>query len=295
MLQGYEPLRLFLHLSRTLRFARTAEECHLSPAALSRAIQRLEKELGEPLFVRDKRNVELTAAGRRLQHYANEVLEGWQRFERGFHEKTLRGTLSIFCSVTAAQSILPETLGRFRQAHPEVHIRLETGYVGDAFAMLEAGIDLAVAAIPDRIPRSIDAHTLVVTPLVFIAPTAPGEVSRLVDRRAIKWMEVPLIAPPFGITRDAVDRWFAQRREKPTLYSEVQGHEAILSLVAMGCGVGVAPQIVLEGSALRDRLRVVRVRRPLGALHAAACVLRRRLREPLIAAVWEAVRENAPL
>ena len=283
-------LRLFLHLSRSLRFARTAQECHVSPAALSRTIQRLERELGVALFVRDKRNVELTAAGRRFQQYAGDTLERWERFSRTVDDTgSLQGTLSIFCTVTAAQSFLPETLGRFRELHPDVHLRLETGYAGDALAMLETGVDVSVPALPERLPRSVVARTLAVTPLVFVAPTLAGDVSRMVERRNVAWSDVPLVIPPFGVTRDAVDRWFRDREEHPSIYSEVPSHEAILSLVAMGCAVGVVPQLVLEGSALRDRLRIVPVRRPLGELHVGACVLRRRLREPLIAAFWETI------
>lgn len=289
-MKAYEDLRLFLHLSRTLRFARTAEECHVSPTALSRTIQRLERELGVALFVRDKRTVELTRAGRALQQHAGATLERWERFERTLVEAgSLRGTLSIFCTVTAAQSILPESLGRFREAHPEVHLRLETGYAADALSMLDGGVDVSVPALPERLPRSIASRTLAVTPLVFVAPRQAGEVSRAVERAAIRWEDVPLVLPPFGVTRDIVDRWFRELGERPNVYSEVPSHEAILSLVAMGCGVGVVPRLVLEGSALRSKLRVVAVRRALGELHVGACVLRRRLREPLIAALWDSV------
>ena len=283
-------MRLFLHLSRTLRFARTAEQCHISPAALSRTIQRLEKELGTPLYVRDKRNVELTSAGRRFQSYVGETLDRWERFEKTLHEQgSLRGTLSIFCTVTAAQSFLPEVLGRFREAHPDVHIRLETGYAADALGMLESGVDVTVPALPEHLPRSIAAQTLAVTPLVFVAPTLAGDVSRAIERRRIDWDEVPIVVPPFGETRNAVDRWFREIDAQPNIYSEVPSHEAILSLVAMGCAVGVVPQLVLERSALRDRLRTVHVRRPLAELHVGACVLRRRLREPLLAVFWETI------
>ncbi|HYZ92967.1 MAG TPA: HTH-type transcriptional activator IlvY [Actinomycetota bacterium] len=290
---SHQVLGLFLHLSRSLRFARTAEECHISPAALSRAIQRLEKEIGAALFVRDKRNVELTDAGRRLQTYAGDVLSGWDRLERQLHADELEGELKVFCTVTAAQSFLPEILGRFREANPVVHIRLDTGYMADALSTLQAGMDMAVTGIPDRVPTSIAAQTLFVTPLVFVAPTAPGEISRMVEQRTVSWADVPLVVPPFGVIRDTVDKWFRESGEHPVIYSEVPSHEAILSLVAMGCGVGVVPRVVLEGSPLRDQLREMRSRRPMGDLRAAACVLKRRLREPLIAALWDALRSPA--
>jgi len=59
----YGALHLFLHLSRTLHFGKTSRECHLSPSALSRTIQRLEGEVGQALFERDQRSVSLTTAG----------------------------------------------------------------------------------------------------------------------------------------------------------------------------------------------------------------------------------------
>ena len=59
-------LQLFIHLSDSLSFHQTAQSMHISPSALSRVIQRLEQELGQSLFQRDNRSVELTMAGKKL-------------------------------------------------------------------------------------------------------------------------------------------------------------------------------------------------------------------------------------
>lgn len=56
----------------------------------------------------------------------------------------------------------------------------------------------------------------------------------------------------------------------PSVYTEIYGHEAILSLVALGCGVGAVPRLVLESSALRDRIVELPVR-PRLATFASAC------------------------
>ncbi len=53
-------LKTFLHLAESRHFGRSARAMHVSPSTLSRQIQRLEEDLGQPLFVRDNRTVTLT-------------------------------------------------------------------------------------------------------------------------------------------------------------------------------------------------------------------------------------------
>src|SRR5438105_6482671 len=74
----------------------------------------------------------------------------------------------------------------------------------------------------------------------------------------------------------------------PTIYAEIEGHEAILALVALGCGVGVVPKLVLENSALRDRIAEIPIRPALPPFRVALCVRERALANPLVAAVWNA-------
>jgi LysR family transcriptional regulator, positive regulator for ilvC len=288
----YDTLRLFAHLARTLRFARTSRECHISPSALSRAIQRLERDVGWPLFERDQRKVTLTAEGQRFLEHVRLTLEGWDDLQRRLRSKAdrLTGTISLFASVTACQSFLPRVLGVFRQRHPGVHIALETGYAADAMDMVQRGrVDVAVAAIPDRVPSTLLTRVLLYTPLVFVGPVVACDVSRLVDRQPLPWAEVPIVLPATGIARAEADRWFRQRRLRPKVYSEVPGSEAILSLVALGCGVGIVPRLVVERSPLREEVRPLAVDPTLGEFRVGLCTPRRKLTSPIVRAFWEAI------
>ena len=56
-------LKQFVNLADSLHFGRASEASHVSPSALSRAIQRLENEVGAILFARNNRSVSLTHAG----------------------------------------------------------------------------------------------------------------------------------------------------------------------------------------------------------------------------------------
>jgi LysR family transcriptional regulator, positive regulator for ilvC len=296
----YDALRLFVHLSRTLHFLRTSRECHVSPSALSRTIQRLERQVGRPLFERDRRTVRLTAAGARFAEHARDTLERWEVLGRelrgGGGAGELQGRIAIFASVTACQSFLPEVLAGFRARYPDIHIQLETGYAADALAMLAEGrVDVAVAALPQRIPRGLAARVLLHTPLVFAAPTAPCEVERLCRARPLPWGELPVVLPAAGLARESADRWFKRRRITPRVYGEVPGSEAMLALVSLGCAVGIVPRLVLDRSPLRANVRVLPVgpdAADLGEFRVGVCTPRRKLALPLVRAFWDSMERG---
>ncbi len=100
-------LKMFLHLAESRHFGRSARAMHVSPSTLSRQIQRLEEDLGQPLFVRDNRTVTLTEAGEELRVFAQQTLLQYQQLRHTLDQQgpSLSGELHLFCSVTAAYSI----------------------------------------------------------------------------------------------------------------------------------------------------------------------------------------------
>ena len=68
-------LRTFREVAETLNFTRAAERLHLTQSAVSHQIKALEQELGEPLFIRAKRGVRLSEAGKAALDYARRILD----------------------------------------------------------------------------------------------------------------------------------------------------------------------------------------------------------------------------
>ncbi len=288
----YDALRLFLHLSQSLHFGRTSRACHISASALTRTVQRLERDLGWPLLERDQRTVRLTPQGERFARHCQDTLDNWEGLKQGLRGQTagLSGTISLFASVTACQSFLPRLLSAFRSSHPDIHLNLDTGHAADALDMLRRGaVDVAVAALPERTPPALVTREVLRTPLIFVAPTSPCEVARQCERPSLPWPEIPIVLPETGLARAAVDRWFRKKRFRPLVYGEVLGNEAILSLVALGCGVGIVPRIVVDKSPLRAELRPLDVTPLVGELRVGLSTLKRKLSSPLVRAFWDAV------
>ncbi|WP_035216048.1 HTH-type transcriptional activator IlvY [Desulfobulbus elongatus] len=280
-------LKIFSHLARTLHFGRTSRACNLTPSALTRTIQRLEDEVGAPLFRRDNRSVALTPAGAVFRRYAEEAVERWQALQRELAgSETLNGEISLFCSVTAAMFILPPMLRAFRQAHPGVQIKLQTGDAAEALDRLNnREAEVTIAALPERLPPAVVFVELALTPLVFIAPAdGAGFPAGGTDR--IDWARIPVILAERGLSRERIDRWFRANNIRPNIYAEVAGNEALLAMVSLGCGVGVVPELVLEKSPLREQVRLFEVDSGLAPFIIGACTLERHLRNPVIRALW---------
>jgi LysR family transcriptional regulator, positive regulator for ilvC len=284
-------LRLFLSLADNLHFGKTSREQHVSPSALSRSIKQLEDELGATLFLRDNRSVRLTREGQQFREYASEVINGWQAIRQRFKQDQLilHGELSLYCSVTASYSFLYDILSSFRQDYPRIEMKLHTGDPATAVERVQQGLeDLAIGARPDHLPAGIEFQPITRSALRFIGPQSPQLLNeeQLRQPTAESWKDVPMILSEEGLARTRTDRWLKSHNIKPRIYAQVSGNEAIVSMVSLGFGIGVVPQIVLDNSPLTARIRIYDIQPPLTAYDIGLFALEKRLKDPLIAAFW---------
>lgn len=285
-------LRLFLALADNLHFGRSSREQHVSPSALSRIIKQLEDEVGAPLFLRDNRSVTLTREGRHFREYAAATLRGWEALRQNLQQEQdiLRGELSLYCSVTASYSFLYDILSRFREDHPHIELKLHTGDAERAVERVREGReDIAIGARPDALPPGVAFQPIARTALRFIGPMAPQLLSDEQVRAptAENWREVPMILSEDGLARARIERWLRGHGIRPRIYAQVAGNEAIVSMVSLGFGIGVVPQIVLDNSPLAGRIRSYEIAPPLAGFEIGLFALEKRLREPLVKAFWE--------
>lgn len=292
-------LKQFVTLADTLHFGQASELCNVSASALSRSIQRLEQELSVSLFERDNRSVALTFTGKEFLNYARTALAQWeeirQRLEASAGE--LRGEVSMYCSVTASYSFLFDLLDEFRRRHPHVEIKLHTGDPENAIERVNMGLeDIAIGARPERLSSELAFRSIEISPLVFITAASNGKLARELsaDPRAGSWSEVPMVLSESGLARARIDSWFRQHKIQPTIYAQVAGNEAIVSMVSLGYGVGVVPEIVLQNSPLAGKVCVIDVKPALKSYEVGLFTQRKRLRSPLINAFWSQGQPTDP-
>lgn len=292
----FQSLKLFLDLAQSRSFIRTAEQNHLSPSTLSRHIQRLEDELGQVLFLRDNRQVHLTASGERFQEFAQRAWADWQQVQQQFLPNTqeIMGELKLFCSVTAAYSHLPQILSHFRQRYPNVEIKLTTGDPAQAVNYVQSlQADLALAGQPGVLPNHIAFHYIDDISLSLIVPRIACKATELLQQSDIDWQEMPFILPVEGPARQRIEQWFKQQKMKtPHIYATVAGHEAIVPMVALGCGVALLPDVVIKHSPMTNQISRFDLPSPIQPFELGLCVQERRLQEPVINAFWSLVTQR---
>ncbi|OED38798.1 transcriptional regulator IlvY [Chromatiales bacterium (ex Bugula neritina AB1)] len=287
-------LNHFLALAEHLHFGQASVASNISISALSRTIRQLEQETGVLLFNRDNRTVRLTAKGRMFHRYAKDATRQWREIcsELTDSGDELRGELSLYCSVTASHSLLFDLLNRFRPDYPGVEIKLHTGDPEHAISRVVAGEEeIAVAAQPRSVPRGVEFKTLIVSPLLFIVPVESGELDLPLPggNGRIRWAQVPMILSEGGIARARVNEWFRHLGVTPRIYAQVAGNEAIVSMVSLGLGVGVVPEIVLDNSPLAGSVRILDVKPGLAPYNVGLCTLKRNQVNPIVSAFWNLV------
>ncbi len=173
-------------------------------------------------------------------------------------------------------------------------ITLQTGDAAEAIHRLQAReAEVTIAALPDNLPPAIEfivpRRRRWCSSARSGSPTPSSSATAASIGSARRW-----ITAERGLRRERVDRWFREKGVQPNIYARVAGNEALLTMVSLGCGVGVAPRLVLEKHSA-DQVRVLDVRPQLASFVIGACTFTKNLDNPRIAAFWATVGREAAL
>ena len=241
-------LRYFAAVAEELSFTRAAGRLHLSQPALSKQIRGLEVTLHAQLFRRDRRQVELTAAGAALYEVARGLLRDWDdgvavvADAAAQEARMLRaGTLT-----SIGRALYPAVLEQFAKRQPGWRVELRSSDWGDPTAGLyERAVDVAFVWLPVDV-AGIETAVLV-TERRFVAVSARHP---LAGRQSVAFSEIidePFAALPVsaGSLRDF---WLgtAQRAGRPPhIATEVSTADETFELVSSGAAI----TLLAEGNA----------------------------------------------
>lgn len=250
-------LEYFVAVAEEANFTRAAERAHVAQPAVSAQIARLERELGQPLVDRSRRQIRLTAAGEAALPFARQALRAVLDVRTAVDEvgDLVRGAVSIG-TVTAHNVDLPALLADFHAAYPAVEITLGAGE-SDALieGVLSGRLDLAIASIAsDGVPAGLDVE--VTTDEAFVVVVAPDDQWHRRSRVTLELLaQRPLIALPVGTgVRRRLDDACADAGIAIGVAFEAGTPNELADLAARGLGPAIVP---LSISRSRPDLRAI--------------------------------------
>jgi DNA-binding transcriptional LysR family regulator len=241
-------LRYFVAVAEELNFTRAAERLHLSQPALSKQIRGLETAMRAQLFRRDRRQVELTAAGTALYAVARDLLQAWDDGVAVVGDAAAQDArvLRVGTLTSIGRGLYPSIIDQFAKRQPGWRVDLHSYRWDDPTAGLkDRTADTAFVWLPIDAPEI--ATAVLATEQRYAAISA---LHPLADRQTIEFSDIidePVAALPFaaGPQRDfwlAID---ARAGRPPQVAAEVSAADEKLEIVSSG----VAITLLAEGNA----------------------------------------------
>ena len=260
----------FLETARHGNLSRAAESLHVTQPALTARLHALEEELGSALFIRGRRGMQLTDAGRAFLPYAQRAVLA---LDEGAGLVTAigrggTGELVLGAAPAISTYVLPGLLLRFTQRQPRVRLVVRTGHSEEILEMaLRREIDLGL--VRELRHPDIESRPLYDDELILVAhATHPFAGRDRIDLREMADARLILFDRTSSYY-DLTNAFFREAGVAPNGVMELDNIDAAKQMVGQGLGIALLPHTAVAAELVDGRLRAVTI--------AGAAPIRRRI------------------
>src|SRR5690625_496681 len=239
-------IKYFVEVAKREHVTEAANALHVAQSAVSRQIFKLEDELGVDLFIREGRNVKLTAVGKVFLEHMEQAIHVIDDAKQVVKEYTdpERGTIHIGFPSSLANYIVPRAISAFQKKYPKVKFELMQGSYHDLKeAVIKGKVNIALLSPLPTERNKLKSTILFTDKIVSLLPIR----HHLASEPNIKLNELRnesfVLYPEGSILRDIIDKRFQQLEFKPKVALEGANIESIKGLVAAGLGVSLIQEI----------------------------------------------------
>jgi len=248
-------LEAFVAVAEERSFSRAALRLHRTQSAVSQTIGKLEETVGEKVFERSSRDGTLTAAGKVLLEYAEELLNLRERAHEAISElRSLHeGKLTVAANEFTSLCLLP-ILNQYHRMHPSIKIQVQRTLSGDVSRqILMHQVEFGVLSFKPE-DEQLSSTIFYRDDLVFVVypghPLAAAEKVSILDLGAESFVAHNVASP----LRNKVIEAFRKSSTKLHLDVEMPTLTSIKEFVRMGNGVALVPRMSVEGELQRGDL-----------------------------------------
>lgn len=238
-------LRYFTVVAEELNITHAAERLCMSQPPLSNQMKALEEELGVKLFIRGKRQLQLTDAGRLLLLRATQILDMTEKAQHEVMslEGGMSGTINLGIVEGRAPFLIARWIAGFNEEFPNVKYSMWNGSSDDVLDRLRQGlVDLAVIAAPYD-TEHLEGITVGRGPWVAIMSRAnelaqiPGDEIPLQSLAG-----KPLIVPSRPSRIDAIRAWFTEAGIEPNIICTLSNYLDAVAMSELDIGITIFPR-----------------------------------------------------
>ena len=246
---NYELYKVFYFVATTLSFSEASRSLFISQSAVSQSVKALEKKLGQPLFVRSTKKVQLTPAGQILLKHIEPAVNLIHRGENQLSDikSSGLGQLHIGATDTICRYLLVPYLKQFHVSFPSVPIKVTNASSLVCADLLEQGkVDLIVTNEPNsRLNRAYIQKTMKIFHDVFIANPAFFHLNlQELSFQELKQHPI-LMLDQKSTTSEFLHNLFLQHQLELIPEIELSSNDLLIDLARIGLGIAFIPDYSL--------------------------------------------------
>ncbi len=226
-------------------FLKAAQVMNLTPSAISHAISTMEKELGFPLFNRNKNGITLTSYGENLQPYILTVLNSDTKLQQAISEFNglTHGSVKIGTFSSVCTSFIPDIVEEFSKKHPNIEIKIYQGTYDDVYKWLKTGV-VDIGFLSDSSCKELKLIPVYEDELLVVTPKS-------YKCRHSKYIEpIEVSNEKFISQMESTDADIQELFQKYNLNIHsscyVVDDLSQIAMVAAGLGICIMPQLVMQ-------------------------------------------------
>ncbi len=254
-----KQLVYFIAVAESGSISKALTSLNVTQSVVTEAIKKLEDTLGAELFTRHARGMTLTHAGHQFLRHAHEVLAALRNAEQAIRERpdATTGQLNLGVTSLVTAYYLPYLLDRFERVFPGIRVAIvedRRGYI--EHLLINGELDVAVmnVSVVDR--QAIETRTLLRAP--WRVWLASNHLLAQRERVALQDLQTERFLSLKNDELEEVSQQIYRLSGSPPVAVRTDSIEAVRSLVALGIGVAVLPNLMyrpwsLEGDRLESR------------------------------------------
>lgn len=241
----WHQIENFIAVAKYKHFTKAAEHQSISQPALSRSIIKLEQELGVRLFLRERKNVNLTRYG---EIFLKKAMQAQTSIRKGIEEIQEKssieaGEITVAFLHTLGQHFIPKLIANYKKMYPNVNFQLYQGANNYVLNQVSQGFADICLSLPPVQNEQLTWTTLKTEPVYLVVPNNHHLANKFdISFKSLEGEDFICLKQGYGI-RDMFDEMCMKLKIQPNITFEGEEATTVAGFVAEGLGITLLPKI----------------------------------------------------